>query len=112
MDDDFVFWSDFGERSLCQNRIGLPEGQKVEIVSKEDNPPNLPECRPIKNFWSILRGLVYEINCKAETLQHLKERIKYCLTKVDLADIHKTVGCTKRPLLSMESLNQIEHFIQ
>ena len=39
-------------------------------------PPNV-EYIP----WSILRGLVYEINWKAaETLRQLKESFKYCLT--------------------------------
>ena len=35
MDDDFVFWSDFGERSLCQNRIGLPEGQNLKSYQEK-----------------------------------------------------------------------------
>ena len=75
MDDDFVFWSDLASVHYAKIILDYLEDKQVEIVPREDNPPNLPECRPIKNFWSILRGIVYEINWKAETLQQLKERI-------------------------------------
>ena len=63
---------------------------KIEIVPKKDNPPNLPECRPIENFLSIIKGLVYKNNWKAKTLQQLKERIKYGLNKVDPNVIQET----------------------
>ena len=89
MDDDFVFWPYIASAHYAKIVLDYLKDKKAEIVPREDNPPNLSECRSIENFWSILRGLVYEINWKAETLQQLKERIKYCLTKVDLTVIQK-----------------------
>ena len=47
--------------------------KNVEIVPKEDNSPNLPEYRPIENFWSILKGIVYENNWQANSHHKLKE---------------------------------------
>ena len=33
----------------------------VDHVDKSDNPAtNLPEARPIEDFWSLLKGKVYE----------------------------------------------------
>ena len=49
--------------------------KNVEIVPKEDNSLNLPECRPIENFWSILKGIVCENSWQANSHQQLKERI-------------------------------------
>ena len=54
MDDDFVFRSDLESSHNAKSVLGYLMNKKVEIVTKEDNPPNLPECRPIENFWSIL----------------------------------------------------------
>ena len=49
--------------------------EDVHYVEKTDNAANLPECRPIKNFWSILKGLVYKYNWHAENLKKLRSRI-------------------------------------
>lgn len=57
--------------------------KKVHFVERFENPPNLPECRPIENFWSILKGLVYKDNWQAENLDQLRRKIKLCLSKVD-----------------------------
>ena len=43
---------------------------------------------------------------KAETLQQLKERIKYCLIKVTA--IYKTVGCTKCLIDQVRRYDKIE----
>jgi lipoate synthase len=32
--------------------------QNINFVQEEDNPPNLPECRPIEDFWGVLKGSV------------------------------------------------------
>ena len=58
--------------------------EKVHFVERNEYPPNLPECRPIENFWSIVKGLVYESNWQAENLNKLRARIELCLKKVDL----------------------------
>ena len=37
----------------------------IHHVDKVDNPANLPEVRPIEDFWSILKAKVYEYNWEA-----------------------------------------------
>ena len=43
--------------------------------SKKDNPANLPEARPIEDFWFILKDKVYENDWEANSLNQL--RLKY-----------------------------------
>lgn len=31
------------------------EDNGVDVVKKDENPPNCPEFRPIKNYWSIVK---------------------------------------------------------
>ena len=55
-DGNYIFWPD-AEHSLdflCENLI--------HHADKIDNPANLPEVRPIEDFWSILKAKVYENN--------------------------------------------------
>ena len=81
-DRNYIFWPDqtgchYAEHSLvflCENLIHL--------VDKVDNLANLPEVRPIEDFWSILKAKVYENNWKAKTLHQLEVRIKKCLKEV------------------------------
>ena len=70
---------------------------KKNFVEKANNPANLPECHPIKIFWSILKGLVYKNNWHAENLKKLCSRIKDCLNKVDIELIRSLAQVYTRP---------------
>ena len=69
--------------------------KEINYVKKLDNPPNVPECRPIENFWGILKGLVYANNWQALNLIQLKARIQQCLKKIDLDLVKRTLGSTR-----------------
>ena len=49
------------------------------------NPANVPKARPIEDFWANLKAKVYEGDWTAKTLEDLKRRIKYCLSKMDMS---------------------------
>ena len=83
-DGEYLFWPDLASSHYAKTVISYFEAKKLNFVEKEDNPPNVPECRPIEDFWSILKGMVYEGNWKAETLIQLRRRIEYCIDKVDI----------------------------
>ena len=59
------------------------DDKNVNSVKKNNDPANLPEIRPIEDFWGLLKGKVYMHNWKAENLNQLRNRIKYCLRKLD-----------------------------
>ena len=44
----------------------------IHYVDKVDNPANLPEVRPIEDFWSILKAKVYENNREQKPYISLK----------------------------------------
>ena len=95
-DGNYIFWPDqagcnYAEHSfyfLCKNLI--------HYVDKVDNPANLPEVRPIEDFWSILKAKVYEDNWEAKTLHQLEVRIKKFLKEVDQVTILKIIECVKK----------------
>ena len=59
---------------------------KVNFVKKSENPPNVPECRPIENFWR---------NWQAKNLDQLKVRIRLCLKKIDLELVKRMAASTR-----------------
>ena len=79
----------------------------IHHVDEVDNPANLPEVRPIEDFWSILNA--YENNWEAKTLHQLEVRIKKCLKEVDQVTILKTFGCVKKRLNDIRMFDIIEN---
>ena len=71
--------------------------ENVNFIEKYNNPANLPEVRPIENFWGILKQEVYKNGWEAQTESQLITRIKYCLKKVDQSTIQRLFsGIPKR----------------
>ena len=81
----------------------------IHHVDKVDNPANLPEVRPIEDFWSVLKAKVYENNWEAKTLHQLEVRIKKCLKEVDPITILKTFGCVKKRFNDFRMFDIIEN---
>ena len=50
---------------------------------KDINPPNVPQARPIENFWGCLVQKVYEGGWEAKTEQQLIRRIKSKMKEFD-----------------------------
>ena len=55
----------------------------IKYVEKDANPPNIPQLRPIEDFWGMLKDLVYKGDWRADNHAQLKARIRYCLQKID-----------------------------
>ena len=77
-----IFFKCLQNASNSQKR-GLP------FVSKDQNPPNAPQIRPIERFWALLKNLVYEGNWVAKNREQLIRRIKWAMTKFDQTTIVK-----------------------
>ena len=53
----------------------------VHYVERLDNPPNVPNLRPIELFRAHLKAKVYDKGWEAKDYGHLKSRIKRKLKK-------------------------------
>ena len=107
-DGKYVFWPDLASSHYAKSVIAYLREKKVNFVEKIDNPANLPECRPIENFWSILKGEVYKNNWQAENIDKLRDRIKYCLRKIDLNLIQSLARSIPRCLDKVRRYGLIE----
>ncbi|KAL4460788.1 hypothetical protein ABPG72_002909 [Tetrahymena utriculariae] len=66
----------------------------IKFLPKDENPANLPYVRPIEDFWAHLKLKVYDQNWEAKTTDDLRNRIKYCLKKIDLDFVQKLASST------------------
>lgn len=87
--DDYVFWPDLTSCHFSKKTLTWLNGQNIRFVPKEDNPPNVPQARPIEKFWGVLSRLVYDGGWEAKTERQLVDRIKKKLKEVDLSVIQE-----------------------
>lgn len=72
---NFLFWSDLANAhysNIVQEHLNEEE---IRYVARVDNPPNVPQARPIELVRSILKRKVYENDWEAQDIYHLVGRI-------------------------------------
>jgi transposase len=96
--DEYIFWPDLASAHTAKNTVKLLEELQIPTVSKDHNPPNLPQCRPIENFWGILKQKVYENGWEAENTAQLKRRITRTLQTMDTSFLRRDFASVRTRL--------------
>jgi len=99
-DGKYIFWSDKASAHYANSTIDLMKREGIRYVNKLRNPTNVPQCRPIEDFFGYLSGKVYSNGWCAINLNQLKSRIIRCLKKVDLNIVQKSMGSVSKRLRS------------
>ena len=55
----------------------------MNFIPKHLNPTNVPQCRPIEDFFGYLKDIVYKDGWQAQDTRQLKRKIISSLKKVD-----------------------------
>lgn len=91
-DGNYVFWPDKASSHYAKKTVAFLENNEIPYVPKERNPTNLPQCRPIEDFFGQLSALVYKNNWRAENCKQLISRIKRCIEQMNLEAVKRS--CT------------------
>jgi len=92
--DEIVFWPDLASAHYSNKVQDYLKSENIEYVPRDKNPAKVPELRPIEDFWSEIKRLVYADNWQAENLQQLRNRIEYCMKKLDQNRVHRLGAST------------------
>ena len=71
----YLFWPDLASAHYSNSCIAWMN-ENINFVERSINPPNVPQARPIENFWGDLSNKVYENGWEAKTEHQLVCRIK------------------------------------
>ena len=96
-DFEYIFWPDLASAHYSKVATAWME-EYVNFVAKTSNPPNVPQARPIENFWGCLAQKVYEGGWQAKTEHQMIRRIKLKLKEFDLKYLQTLMGGIKRKL--------------
>lgn len=82
-DGKYVFWPDLASAHYADSVVAYYD-ENLNYVAKVDNPPNVPQARPIETFWAILQQQVYEDGWQTDDKHLLALRIKQKLRNFDV----------------------------
>jgi transposase len=97
-DGQYLFWPDKASSHYAKSVVDFLQEENVRFVGKDDNPVNLPQARPIEDFFGLLDQMVYDKGWEAENLKQLKNRVKYCLKKVEVDVVRGQMESVRRKL--------------
>ncbi|XP_030752754.1 uncharacterized protein LOC115879873 [Sitophilus oryzae] len=83
VDDEIIFWPDLASCHYARITRDWYEANNINFVPKVDNPPNLPQARPIEEFWAILSRKVYNNGWEAQNDEQLRRRIFRKIREID-----------------------------
>lgn len=86
----------------AKNTLDWLTEQKVPFVPKKDNPPNIPQARPIENFWAALKRMVYDNGWEAQNEHQLIGRIKRKLKEIDVCTFQNLIRNVRSTLRKIE----------
>ena len=72
--------------------------KNIPYVSLVDNPPNVPQARPIEVIWTILERKIYKNNWEANNIDHLVRRIKQKIKELDRQMLQDMMEGVRRKL--------------
>lgn len=77
-----VFWPDLASSHYAKRTLEAMEALNIPYVPKCENPPNVPQLRPIEDFWANLKRQVYANNFRPKNVKSLMNKIKLELRKI------------------------------
>lgn len=89
--EKIVFWPDLASAHYAKDTLVRLEELKIEYVPKDHNPPNVPQLRPIENFWANLKRKVYSNNYRPKNLDCLIAKIRKELKSIETMGIRKAM---------------------
>lgn len=95
-DGQYLFWPDLASAHYAKTVLDYMNKNNIHFVTRIENPPAVPECRPIENFWTNFKGKVYAKNWQAKNLDQLKAKIKKSLKEVDIDLVKSMLASTRR----------------
>ncbi|XP_065672082.1 uncharacterized protein LOC136089911 [Hydra vulgaris] len=99
-DFNYLFWPDLASSHYSKETLNWMH-QYVYYVDNKSNPPNVPQSRPIENFWGYLAQKVYDGDWQASTEQILIDRIKLKLQEINLNFLQSHMNGVRAKLRSI-----------
>jgi hypothetical protein len=97
----YIFWPDKASAHYGGLVTARLNEENVPFVAKDDNPPNVPQARPIESIWSMLEQKVFANNWEAKNLELLARRIQEKAKELDKNVLQAMILSVRKTLRKM-----------
>jgi transposase len=80
-----LFCPDLASSHYSNSVIRYLDENGIQFVTRDFNPQNCPQSRPIETLWSILKNMVYDQGWEAQNIDQLKRRIMQKMKEIDVS---------------------------
>lgn len=70
-----IFWPDLASAHYARSTLTLLDENNINYVAKEENPPNVPEFRPIERYWAIVKRNMKKDGRVAKDMNEFKKKL-------------------------------------
>jgi transposase len=99
--DSILFWPDLATAHYAQKVQQCLTDHGISYVQRRENPPNVPQARPIEKIWAQLKEKIYENNWEAQNLNQLARRILKKVKEFDQNVVTHMILSVKKNLLKI-----------
>ena len=104
----YIFWPDKASAHYARISTDFLDTNNVCYVKKADNPTEVPQCRPIEDFFGLLATRVYHQNWIAKDVPALKRRIQKCISEIPPGTVQATLETVRKRLLRAYRVGLLE----
>jgi hypothetical protein len=95
----YIFWSDKASSQYATPTTHFLDIKGVNYVHKEDNFTEVPQYRPVEDFFGLLATRVYRGNWVAKDTGAVKRRIRRSIAETPAQTVQATMMTVKRKLM-------------
>lgn len=77
-----LFWPDLASAHYASTTLNLLRENNIEFVSKDNNPPNVPQCRPIEKYWALIKTNLRKSNQTSNDIKDFEKKWKDASKKI------------------------------
>lgn len=100
--NEIMSWPDLASIHYSTKTLNWLTQQNISFVPENDNPPNIPQARPIEDFWAVLKREAYEKGWKNQN--EAEENRNFCLPEHGCED-PKNPAKNRRQLALLSAFN-------
>lgn len=93
-----VFWPDLATCHYEKNVVKWYNDNQIHFVTKQQNPPNTPELRPVEQFWAQMKFYLKKHSKPAKNLTDFKLKWKKAAKSIGESGVQNLMKGVKRKL--------------
>lgn len=104
-----IFWPDLASCHYSRKTMDWYSQNNIQVISKEMNPPNTPELRPIERYWAIVKRNFKRTRYSIKNEKSMLHAWNSCAAKVDQSVVRKMMASINKKALQFIRTGEVKN---